>query len=145
MMQVPTESGVTVLPETLHTPGVSELRVTTSPEVAAAATVYGGPPTVMLGGAVMKVMLWLTLAAAETLLLLLSRLTGSRPALCDEPPQPKIPTTKSATPNRNAANANPQGGRASRSAQHVRARDTRRLQSGGTLARFGPAALETLS
>ncbi len=58
MMQVPTETAVTVLPETLHTPGASELKVTASPEVATAVAVYVGPPTVMLGAALVKLMLW---------------------------------------------------------------------------------------
>ncbi len=62
MVQVPAETAVTVLPETVHTAGVVELKLTASPEVATAVAVYVGPPTVMLGAALVKLMLWFPFA-----------------------------------------------------------------------------------
>jgi hypothetical protein len=69
MVQVPTATRVTVAVETLHTPVVSELKLTASPELAVALRVNGG----VLSGwfeSAPKVIVWL---AFDTVKL---RLTG---------------------------------------------------------------------
>ena len=47
MVQVPTFSSVTVLPDTVQIDGVSELKATASPEVAVAVTANGAVPKVL--------------------------------------------------------------------------------------------------
>ena len=51
MVQLPTLTAVTVLPATVHTVGVVELKVTASAEVAVAETVPVRAPEVMFGAA----------------------------------------------------------------------------------------------
>ena len=60
LVQAPMESGVTVLPDIVHTVGVVDLYVTDKPEVAVALTVPV-PPKARLG-AVPKLMVWLAFA-----------------------------------------------------------------------------------
>ena len=57
-MQVPTASNVTVLPETLQTFVVCELKLTVRPELAVAFTVNGAAPYASFDSAP-NVMVWL--------------------------------------------------------------------------------------
>ena len=58
-MHVPAERSETVEPETPHTEGLPDEKLTARPELAAAVTVYGGPPVAApLGGAEVKLIVW---------------------------------------------------------------------------------------
>ena len=54
MMHVPDPTGVTLEPDTVHTPalGASAEKTTGSPELADAVTTYAGPPTPALTGGI---------------------------------------------------------------------------------------------
>jgi hypothetical protein len=58
-VQAPTATSVTVVPETLHTGLVCELKLTAKPELAVALTMNGAAPNGWFGGAP-KAMVWLT-------------------------------------------------------------------------------------
>lgn len=57
MVQVPVFTSVTVVPATLHTGVVCELKLTFRPELAVALTVIGGVPSVWFESGA-KAMLW---------------------------------------------------------------------------------------
>jgi hypothetical protein len=64
MEQVPKDSSVTVVAESVHTSGVVELKLTGRPELAVALTVIGEVPNEGLNGwleSAPKVMVWLSL------------------------------------------------------------------------------------
>ena len=57
ILQVPAATSVTVVPETVHTGAVCELKLTARPELAVAPTVNGGVPSARFESAP-KVMIW---------------------------------------------------------------------------------------
>ena len=66
MVQEPVATGVTVAPDTLHTPGVVELKATPSPELALAVRPNGVPS--VCGGMAAKLIVWPTAAIVMTCL-----------------------------------------------------------------------------
>src|SRR6187401_3156080 len=64
IVQVPTPTSVTVLPESVQTAGVVDANATARPELAVAETANGGSPNARLASAP-KVMVWLALVTVN--------------------------------------------------------------------------------
>ena len=65
IVQVPVETSVTVVPETVHTDNVCDEKVTVSPEVAVADTPNGGEDANDLLLRVPNVMVWFAVATTK--------------------------------------------------------------------------------
>jgi hypothetical protein len=65
MVHVPTAASVTVVPDTVQTAVVCELKLTVSPELAIAPTRTGEPPNAAVRGYPWNVIVWLACVTAR--------------------------------------------------------------------------------